>query len=488
MIWLPKIAAIEIGNRAVRIAVVRTGLKRPRVLSLVERDIMPREDESKSDATVRALKDALEEINVSPDLCVSHISGRNAVVRIIRVPFTKVRRIESVIKFELEPHVPLPIDDLVVDFEPIRMIDGKTEVLAVGIKKTLLKEHLDTLAQAGIDPEIVDLDFAPLTALWLLRNRVSDTEITVLVHPANDRSLLVIMEGRKLIFLRGMDFSAEDIRRNGQQVAEAILTTLRAFSATSRRAEIQRLILTGPGFTAEDCAVLERRLGLSVSADELGADVIPLEKVAAGDVSSWTGVVGSAFNSRGRSRIGFNFRKEQFTQYSTIAELKKNVIFSTVIIALLLVAGFGYVQSQIHIKGAERDALDSRMGDLFEKAFPGTAVIPDKVLEQMERAVNDRKKDYDMYGAYLAGKASMLDLLNDVITHIPESGDILVEQLSIDRGIVTISGEVAGGAAVETIRRQLGTSKLLQDVGVTKQETNKDTGKIDFTISAKERL
>ncbi|MCK5558085.1 MAG: pilus assembly protein PilM, partial [Candidatus Hydrogenedentes bacterium] len=201
MIWSPKVAAVEIGNRAVRVVLVRTGPVRPRVLALVGTEIMQRDNESRSAATVRALKDALEEMKSSADVCVSHLPGRNALVRVISVPFTGRRQIETTVKFELEPYVPLPIDELVVDFSPISVSDGKTEVLAVAVKKKTLRDHLETLAEAGIDPEIVDLDFAPLTSLWQRENRVRENKIAILVHATAERSQLVVVEGRKMIYL-----------------------------------------------------------------------------------------------------------------------------------------------------------------------------------------------------------------------------------------------------------------------------------------------
>ncbi len=487
MIWSPKVAAVEIGNRAVRVVLVRTGPVRPRVLALVRTEIMQRDNESRSAATVRALKDALEEMKSSADVCVSHLPGRNALVRVISVPFTGRRQIETTVKFELEPYVPLPIDELVVDFSPISVSDGKTEVLAVAVKKKTLRDHLETLAEAGIDPEIVDLDFAPLTSLWQRENRVRENKIAILVHATAERSQLVVVEGRKMIYLRGMDFSAQELQEDERQPAEQILTTLRAFAATSRRREVDRLVVTGASLSAEQCTALERRLGLSVSVCELGVNLIPPDESADGAVSAWAALIGNALNYRRGAYAGFNFRKGEFGCHGVIAGIRKHAAFSGALLAVLMLAGVGHLRSRVRIREAEKDALESRMVELYESAFDRKPRTRDKVLAEMqskEGPLKKRQQEYEMYRPYLAGAASTLDVLNEIITLVPDSRDLVVKDLSINKGKVGLSGEVADAADVEVIRQQLDNSELLRDVRIVQQASSRDTNKIDFTISA----
>lgn len=486
MIWAPKIAAIELGNRVVRVALVRTGPARPRVLGLSEREIIQRENETRGAATVRALKDALEELKGSADAYVSHLPGRNALVRLISVPFTRQRQIQTTAKFELEPYVPLPIDELAVDFSPISVSDGKTEVLAVAVRERTLRDHLEILGEAGIDPEIVDLDFAPLTSLWLRENSVREKEITILVHATGERAQLVVLEGRKMIYLRGMDFSAQEMQEDEQQPAEQIMTTLRAFAATSRRTEVGKLVITGASLSAEQCAALERKLGLSVSSSEPGANLIPPDKSAHGGVSSWTALIGSTLSYRRRAHAGFNFRRGELRCHAAVAGFRKHAAFSGALVAVLILAGVGHLRSQAHLREAERNAIEARMVGLFQNAFGRDPVAQDKVLEDMlskEGPVQKGKDEYKIYRPYLAGTVSTLDVLNDVIKIIPDVPGLVVKELSVSKERVSVDGEVTGAGNVEVIRQQLAASEQLQDVRIDREASNRNTNKIEFTIS-----
>ena len=489
MIWLPKVAGVEIGSGAVRIALVQTGPigRGARVLALVEKEIVQLEDESRNDAAARALQDALQQLNGSPDVYVSHMSGRNAVVRILSVPFTNTRLIASTIKGDLEPHVPMPIDNLVADFSPISSGDGKTNVLTVAVRKSSLKDHLQTLAQVDIDPEVVDLDFASLTALWLRENAVRERELAVLVHAPSDASLLVVMEGRKMMYLRGMDFSAEDLQNDTKQAADQILTTIRAFAAGSRRTDIGRVVITGAPLSAEQCAVLERTLDLTVSVCQFGDKLILPQDMAGHDANPWAAVIGSAVNYAARSRIGFNLRKEEFARHGAIANIRKHAAFTGSLVLLLLLASFAYLQSRVRMLTVESQSLESTMVVLYERTFNETVDRADKVLALMRAdggPVKKGQQEYEMYRPYLGGSASTLDLLHEIITLIPDSSNLVVKELSISGGIIRVRGQAADANNVTLVEQQLGNSRLLRNVDIAEQASNKDTNKIDFTISA----
>jgi len=128
---------------------------------------------------------------------------------------------------------------------------------------------------------------------------------------------------------------------------------------------------------------------------------------------------------------------------------------------------------------------------LFEKAFPeAKGVPPGKVLAMLqgkESPVKKRQEEYEMYRPYLAGRASTLDVLREVITLIPNSQDLLVKRLSLNRGVLTVTGHVANWNDVELIRQQLDNSELLRTVRVIDQAENRETGKTDFRITAEQQ-
>jgi len=263
---------------------------------------------------------------------------------------------------------------------------------------------------------------------------------------------------------------------------------LRAFAATSRRTEVGRLVITGASLGAEQCAALERKLGLSVSSCEPGADLIPPDESARRGVNSWPALIGSTLSYRRRAHAGFNFRRGEFRCQGAVAGVKKHAAFSGALVAVLILAGVGHLRSQANVREAEINAIEARMVELFQNAFGRDPVARDKVLEDMLRKDGDGpvqkgKDEYKIYRPYLAGTVSTLDVLNDVIKIMPDAPGLVVGELTVTKATVSVSGEVTGAGNVEVIRQQLEASELLQRVEMDREVSNRNTNKIEFTIS-----
>src|SRR5260370_40165755 len=71
---------------------------------------------------------------------------------LVTLPFTDPKRIEQVLPAEVEGAIPFDLADVVWDHAILGQAAGKTDVLVGIVKKSVLREHLDALAAAGIEP------------------------------------------------------------------------------------------------------------------------------------------------------------------------------------------------------------------------------------------------------------------------------------------------------------------------------------------------
>jgi len=99
---------------------------------------------------------------------VSSIPGHRFSQRTVTLPFGDRKRVEKALPFELEDIVPFPLDDMELDHllldRPGAGADKKKEanVLGLMVPKTVLRQHLDLLASAGVDPQVVAPSFVGL--------------------------------------------------------------------------------------------------------------------------------------------------------------------------------------------------------------------------------------------------------------------------------------------------------------------------------------
>lgn len=160
---------------------------------------------------------------------------REAVLRVIELPFKGRDAIRKVVKAEIEGEIHSHVvDDMVVDFHEIGPgAEGSTRVLVASVPKASLRQQLAALTAQSIEPEAVDLD---TMALWRVADWAGAFEtggeghvaggVTAVVDLGTRSVKVVLVEGNSLVEMRALRLGdaaiADDIaRRNGLGIAAA---------------------------------------------------------------------------------------------------------------------------------------------------------------------------------------------------------------------------------------------------------------------------
>ena len=175
-----------------------------------------------ADATMRAL----QESGIRKDNMVLGFPCREAVLRLLLVPFVGHDQIRKVIKFEAEGEIHSHnVDDMVVDFYSIEELDAETKVLVSAVPKAPLRMTLMALEQSGVEPTLVDLDTmalfraAELCGAFESRDDADGGDLpvpaaapcrVVLDLGARSTRILVIVHGR-LVDMRALRAGADSV-------------------------------------------------------------------------------------------------------------------------------------------------------------------------------------------------------------------------------------------------------------------------------------
>src|SRR5262245_30763690 len=116
-----------------------------------------------------------------PDAVASALPGASVSHRVLRLPFADAGRLAATVTFELESLVPFDVESGVIAFTVLERDGAGATVLAAIAQRRDVRHHLDLLAEAGIDPAIVDVGL--LAVANLLRPRTTDL---LLVEPRED--------------------------------------------------------------------------------------------------------------------------------------------------------------------------------------------------------------------------------------------------------------------------------------------------------------
>ena len=197
-----------------------------------------------SSVVTQILKDLITEHDLESDHYVLAVSTKEAFLRLISFPFTAERKIGEVIKFEIEPSLPLAIDETEVDFlKTERYEDGSQGVLAAALPRRVLAPLLEALRAIDVKPEAVDLDGSGLN---VLANELGKQlpERAILLDIGHSKTNLLYRRQNRNFHLRALAFGC-------RRLAETVSSVL----GLSPDEGMQRLIsfrLDEPNATPDD--------------------------------------------------------------------------------------------------------------------------------------------------------------------------------------------------------------------------------------------
>jgi type IV pilus assembly protein PilM len=152
------VIGLDIGTWSIKAAVLETRLRGYQLVDFREHHI-PRDPageaiEVELDSAVARTLEGVNERNA----IVTAIPGKRVLVRELELPFTSSEAISSVLAFQLEGQVPVPVERLLYDHYIMERRSDGARVLVCAVERTVLTEFLKELEQAGANPRVVSLD------------------------------------------------------------------------------------------------------------------------------------------------------------------------------------------------------------------------------------------------------------------------------------------------------------------------------------------
>lgn len=200
-----RILGLDIGHRALKLAVVDKTLRQTSLIAFDEEVLPPGAEEE----TTRAALQKLLQRNLRPDDVLSVALPASACLhRTLAFPFRDDKAIAEAVGFELENHIPTPLSELVVDFVRIGEKDGQTEVLAVAAPRKQVEERLALLKNAGMDARRLGLTTLAYGSLVKALPSTS-TGLTLLVDVGERGSDVVVLRDGHTQFVRSLSVGAQ---------------------------------------------------------------------------------------------------------------------------------------------------------------------------------------------------------------------------------------------------------------------------------------
>lgn len=108
------------------------------------------------------------------------VPGSRAFTRVVSLPKLRDQEIMQAVQVEAEQYIPVPIDQLHMDYTIINRDEKSMEVLAVGIPKKIVDSYISLAHILGLEP--IAIDTTILSAARLFQRQIDQNDIpTVLI-------------------------------------------------------------------------------------------------------------------------------------------------------------------------------------------------------------------------------------------------------------------------------------------------------------------
>ena len=484
-----QILGLDVRHHPVTAVLVKTGLKGSWIDAVYQTPIAVPEGACVEDSA--ALDGALAEIRsrmgkTDPETAAA-LPADGFSFRNVHIPFKDNRKIRQVLPFELEPTLPQPVDDVVIDFRVIHLPSQEegANIISAALDKGRMTPLLAALAAHKLAPDTVSL--SGCAAALCLAKWGDIAEHCLFMDIDRDHCTLYILISGQVYLIRPIQIrpGGGDPVDKTKALCGHIRRTLAAFEALFHlEFELEEVHVTGWGledldFEGEAPAILN----VTVKRVDLMADAGLTRKMAArGEmppaIQTDTALALALAEIEGFET--FNFRRDSFAVRKRWSEHRGSLIRTGILALAMLAVLFANMMMDVNAAESRVTDIDREIRDIFQSTFPEITRIVDP-LHQMKAAMTEAKQNALMPGGGQADVRS-IDILNEISRLVPDNLDVIITRMVIGEESVLISGDTDTFNAVDEIQNRLDGSDLFGKVAISSTNRERSGNRIQFKM------
>ncbi|OPY87512.1 MAG: Competence protein A [Syntrophus sp. PtaU1.Bin208] len=445
--------------------------------------------------------------------CVFSIPAGSCSFRNLSLPFTEEKTINEIITYELEPHLPDPIETVIVASLPLSTADGSTEILAAAAKRRDLDElsqHVDSRRIAVIDTDAVPVALSLLDTdipddSWMLLDIGARSSVAVFVQKKSIVHVRSFSWGMAQLTKAGGDHadSVQDdenssgnaqakgirpnfreVHRKQSQTFQEIADTLQLLAAKGLlEAPSSHIYLTGGG--ALDKA-MRRDLGIFFKLPVLVVDLLKGRGIAlqgknpvSWDAPLMNQALALALRGMTASR-GFNFKKDETVSKKKPQGIRGQLLWTAAMAVILFLCLATWQIAHYYADSRKLGSIKAEITKTFKSSCPGVTRIVDPV-RQLQQKINEAKN----FSGGLENGPLFLEQWQKAMDALPENSGIHVTGINYNSITLEISGEASDYQVINNWKNELEKARSFADIqmqfGGNKDKDAKNTFRLRMT-------
>ena len=447
---------------------------------------------------------------------VASIPGDCVISRVLSFPFSNTQKISRTLPYELEPFVPVNVEDLVMDYHILNSTSRQTDVLAVAVPKEIVRQRIEFLTKAGVNvrgievqslamfnvyqwvhPQpsvggtlLLDVGYGSISlcligpkGVWGIRTLLyheRDLAERLSSHtadlPEGSEEFRTPKNTRRCESGNPYDLSRIEISDSIDGLLQNIGTTIHAFECETNTNVVEAFLGGGgsrmkglPAYFVSQLGLPNLRV-LPVKVGTTQRQVSPVFLPALGlSIKFARSGKGSTANL-----MGITKQAEDESQ-ATRATWGKIAAGVAVVAVLALINIFAIH----HFKEARYEELREYLRSEFQEVFPGTQVVVNELQQTQTAMIQDQRTLQFLSGDH----TTVLQILAELSQQLSQVAETEVQEVLIDGQTISLQATTRSFEAVERIKQKVSAVSWVHSLQVIDAQVGADVGRVSFGLN-----
>jgi len=473
-----RILGLDIGAAHVKAVLAESSYRGFNILAAASARV-PSEGPTLRERQLIASKAIVADATFAFDSAIVALPGVSAT-HLISLPFSDQRRIEQTIAFEVEDQIPFDLSEVAWDWQPLRIGEGKSELLVSVVKRDELSTLLASLGGIGVDPRAVVPPgpvYAALFGAGVLGGDFPTPSSDPAFLGAADAVLDVGASRASLCVVAGGVCEAARTFPVGSvpAIAREVRSSLRAWRgrSASNSQPVRRLLIAGGARPPGLAEALAPEVG-GVESLSLCGPVA--EKIGPEDARTMALALALALRGhQGWRAPRLNLRRGDLAYTRDFARVRGKVLRLGTWAALVVLLAMVSCSVKVFALSHQEKLLDQALCDTTQRLLG-------KCYENDELAVAALRGKGTLAGS--VPKNSALDIFTELSVRSPPDISLRYDRLEISREKLHLQGVTDAAENVDRIVSALRASPCFGDARSGAARKRSGDGKFEFTIDS----